>query len=40
MGWENYHLHVFRFRGKEYEDPDPEYPSDILDGQAGTGVVT
>jgi Plasmid pRiA4b ORF-3-like protein len=27
MGWENYHLHLFRFGDKEYGIPDPEYPS-------------
>jgi hypothetical protein len=26
MGWENYHLHIFRFGEKEYGIPDPDYP--------------
>ena len=29
MGWENYHLHLFRFGNKEYGIPDPEYPSEM-----------
>jgi len=29
MGWENYHLHLFRFGKKEYGIPDPEYPSEM-----------
>lgn len=29
MGWENYHLHLFRFGEKEYGVPDPEYPSEM-----------
>ena len=29
MGWENYHLHLFRFKDKEYGIPDPEYPSEM-----------
>ena len=28
MGWENYHLHLFRFGDKEYGIPDPEFPSE------------
>ena len=29
MGWENYHLHIFRFREKEYGVPDPDYPTEM-----------
>jgi hypothetical protein len=29
MGWENCHLHVFRFGEKRFGDPDPEFPSDM-----------
>jgi len=29
MGWENYHLHLFRFGEKEYGVPDPDYPSEM-----------
>ena len=29
MGWENCHLHCFRFKEKEYGIPDPEYPSEM-----------
>ena len=29
MGWENRHLHLFRFGKKEYGIPDPEYPSEM-----------
>jgi hypothetical protein len=29
MGWENCHLHLFRFGKKEYGIPDPEYPSEM-----------
>ena len=29
MGWENYHLHLFRFGEKEYGIPDPEYPTEM-----------
>ena len=29
MGWENCHLHRFRFKDKEYGIPDPEYPSEM-----------
>ncbi len=29
MGWENSHLHLFRFGKKEYGIPDPEYPSEM-----------
>ena len=29
MGWENYHLHRFRFKDKEYGIPDPGYPSEM-----------
>jgi len=29
MGWENCHLHLFRFGKKEYGMPDPEYPSEM-----------
>lgn len=29
MGWENCHLHLFRFGGKEYGIPDPEFPSEM-----------
>jgi hypothetical protein len=28
MGWENYHLHLFRFGEKEYGVPDPDYSDD------------
>lgn len=29
MGWENCHLHLFRFGNKEYGIPDPEFPSEM-----------
>ena len=29
MGWENYHLHLFRFGKKEYGIPDPDYPTEM-----------
>ena len=29
MGWENYHLHIFRFGEKEYGIPDPDYPTEM-----------
>ena len=29
MGWENYHLHRFRFGEKEYGAPDPDYPTEM-----------
>lgn len=29
MGWENCHLHLFRFGKKEYGIPDSEYPSEM-----------
>ena len=29
MGWENYHLHIFRFGEKEYGVPDPDYPTEM-----------
>ena len=29
MGWENCHLHLFRFGKKEYGILDPEYPSEM-----------
>jgi hypothetical protein len=29
MGWENYHLHFFRFGEKEYGIPDPDYPTEM-----------
>jgi hypothetical protein len=29
MGWENCHLHLFRFGEKEYGMPDPAYPSEM-----------
>ena len=29
MGWENCHLHRFRFKDKEYGVPDPEFPSEM-----------
>ena len=29
MGWENYHLHLFRFGKKEYGIPDPGYTSEM-----------
>jgi hypothetical protein len=29
MGWENLHLHLFRFGKKEYRTPDPEYLSEM-----------
>jgi len=29
MGWENYHLHLFRFGEKEYGIPDPDFPTEM-----------
>jgi len=29
MGWENCHLHTFRFKDREYGIPDPEFPTDM-----------
>jgi len=29
MGWENYHLHLYRFGEKEYGIPDPAYPTEM-----------
>jgi hypothetical protein len=29
MGWENCHLHFFRFGEKEYGIPDPDYPTEM-----------
>ena len=29
MGWENDHLHIFRFGEKEYGVPDPDYPTEM-----------
>ncbi len=29
MGWENCHLHLFRFGNKEYGVPDPVFPSEM-----------
>jgi hypothetical protein len=29
LGWENCHLHLFRFGKKEYGIPDPEFPSEM-----------
>lgn len=29
MGWENCHLHTFRFKDREYGIPDPEFPTEM-----------
>jgi hypothetical protein len=29
MGWENDHLHIFRFGEKKYGVPDPDYPTEM-----------
>lgn len=31
MGWENYHLHLFRFGEKEYGIPDPDCPTEMVE---------
>ena len=39
MGWENYHLHIFRFGEKEYGVPDPDYPTEMRN-EKGRGKGT
>lgn len=37
MGWENCHLHLFRFGEREYGIPDPDYPTEMRN-ERGRGL--